>query len=73
MEYTLKPRVQSVVSVHLLLFIYVLLCIIITGQGILYDTFQDQNTKWLWLVNDIVTTMNSNNVQCVHLDYFQVM
>jgi hypothetical protein len=28
------------------------------GQGIRYDTFQVQNTKWLWLVNDIVTTMD---------------
>jgi hypothetical protein len=34
------------------------------GQGIWYDTFQVQNTKWLWLVNDIVTTMNSDNIHC---------
>ena len=32
------------------------------GQGIWYDTLQVQNTKWLWLVNDIVTTMNSDNI-----------
>jgi hypothetical protein len=36
----------------------------IVGQGIWYDTFQVQNTKWLWLVNDIVTTMNSDKVLC---------
>ena len=30
------------------------------GQGIWYDIFQVQNTEWLWLGNDIVTTMNSN-------------
>jgi hypothetical protein len=36
----------------------------IVGQGICYDTFQIQNTKWLWLVNDIVTTINSDNVRC---------
>ena len=34
------------------------------GQGIWYDTFQVQNSKWLWLVNDIVTTMNSDNMLC---------
>jgi hypothetical protein len=34
------------------------------GQGIWYDTFQVQNTKWLWLVNDNITTMNSNNMLC---------
>jgi len=32
------------------------------GQGIWYDTFQARNTKWLWLVNNIVTKLNSNNV-----------
>ena len=35
----------------------------IIGQGIWYDTFQVQNTKWLRLVNDIVTTLN-NYVLC---------
>jgi hypothetical protein len=34
------------------------------GQGIWYDTFQVQNTKWLWLVNDIVTTMNNDSMLC---------
>jgi hypothetical protein len=33
-------------------------------QGNWYDTFQVQNTKWLWLVNDIVTTINSDNMLC---------
>ena len=40
------------------------------GQGIWYDTFQVQNTKWLWLVNGIVTTMNSNNVLCASFGLF---
>ena len=40
------------------------------GQGIWYDTFQVQNTKWLWLVNDIVTTMKSNNVLCASFGIF---
>ena len=26
--------------------------------------FEIQNTKWLWLVNNIVTTMNGNKVLC---------
>jgi len=32
----------------------------IVGQGVWYDIFQVQNTKRLWLVNKIVTTMNSD-------------
>jgi len=36
----------------------------IVGQGVWYDTFQVQNTKWLWFVNDIVTTMNSDRALC---------
>jgi len=36
----------------------------IVGQGIWHDTFQVQNTKWLWLVNDIFTTINSDSVPC---------
>jgi hypothetical protein len=40
------------------------------GQGIWYDTFQVQNTEWSWLVNDIVTTMNSNNVLCASFGLF---
>jgi len=36
----------------------------IVGQGFWYGTFQVQNTKWLWLVNDIFTTMNSDKVLC---------
>ena len=36
----------------------------IVGYGIWYDTFQVQNTQWLWLVNNIVTTMNSDKVLC---------
>lgn len=36
----------------------------IVGQGVWYDTFQVLNTKWLRLVNDIVTTVNSDTVLC---------
>jgi hypothetical protein len=36
----------------------------IIGQGIWYDTFQIRNTKWLWLVNNLVTTLNSDNTGC---------
>jgi len=36
----------------------------IVGQGVWYDTFQVKNTKWLWLVNNIVTTMKSDKVLC---------
>jgi len=32
------------------------------GNGIWYDTFQVQNTEWLWLVNNIVTALNSDKV-----------
>ena len=36
----------------------------IVGQGVCYDTFQVQNTKWLRLVNNIVSALNSDNVLC---------
>jgi len=36
----------------------------VLGQIVWYDTFQVKNIKWLWLVKDIVTTMNSDNVFC---------
>ena len=36
----------------------------IIGQGIWYDTFEVQNTECLWLVNDIVTNVNSDNMLC---------
>jgi hypothetical protein len=29
-----------------------------------YDTFQFQNTKWVWLVNSIVGGLNSDNMHC---------
>jgi len=35
-----------------------------------YDTFQVQNTKWLGLVNDIFTTINSDNVLYASLGVF---
>ena len=40
------------------------------GQGIRYDTFAVQNTKLLWLVIDVVTTMNINNVLCASFGLF---
>jgi hypothetical protein len=40
------------------------------GQAIWYDTFQVLNTKWLWLVNNIVTTMNSDNMICGYFGLF---
>ena len=42
----------------------------IVGQGIWYDTFQVNNRKWLWLVNDIVPTLNSDNVLCATLGLY---
>jgi len=36
----------------------------IVGKGFWHDKFQAKNTKWLWLVNDIVATMNSDKVLC---------
>ena len=34
----------------------------VAGYGIYYDKYEIQNTKWLWLVNNIVTIMNGNTV-----------
>jgi AraC-like DNA-binding protein len=34
------------------------------GICIWYDTFQVQNTKWLWLVNNVVAILNSNKMLC---------
>jgi len=34
------------------------------GNAIWYDTFNIQNTKWLWLVNDIVAAMNRDGIKC---------
>jgi hypothetical protein len=36
----------------------------IVGQGVWCETFQIQSTKWLWFVNDIVTTVNTDKVSC---------
>jgi hypothetical protein len=36
----------------------------IVGKGIWHDIFQVQNTKWLWLVNNIVAALNSDNTHC---------
>ena len=32
------------------------------GKGIWFDTFQIQNTKWLWLVNNVIAVLNSDNI-----------
>jgi len=34
------------------------------GKAVWYDTFQVQNTKWLWLVNNVVAALNSYNMHC---------
>jgi len=34
----------------------------IVGQGISYDTYHVQNTKWLQFVHDIITDMNNDKV-----------
>jgi hypothetical protein len=34
----------------------------IIGEGIWYDTFCPQNTKWLSLVKNIVTSINSDGI-----------
>jgi len=36
----------------------------IVGYDIWHDTFPVQNTKWLWLVNNIVTALNNDKVLC---------
>lgn len=34
----------------------------IVRQDVCYGIFQVKNTKWLWLVNDIVDTMNNDKM-----------
>ena len=36
----------------------------IVGHGIWYYIFDVENTNWLWLVNDIFTTLISDKVLC---------
>lgn len=36
----------------------------LVGEGIWYDTFKIQNSKWFWFVYDILATMNSNKGFC---------
>jgi hypothetical protein len=36
----------------------------IVGLSVWYDTFQIKNSEWLWLVSDIVATINSDNIIC---------
>jgi hypothetical protein len=33
----------------------------IIGHGLWYDTFQAQNIKWVWLLNNVVTAMNNGD------------
>jgi hypothetical protein len=36
----------------------------VIGHGIWFDTYQVQNTEMLWFVNEIIETMNSDNMLC---------
>jgi len=47
----------------------------VIGNAVWYDTFNIRNTKWLWLVNNIVAVMkNNNNILCGFFGgYFRVM
>ena len=42
----------------------------IVGQGIWNNTFQVQNTELLWLVDDILMTLNSDNVLCGSFGFY---
>jgi len=42
----------------------------LVGLGIRYDMFNLQNTKWLWLVNDIVLALNNDNVLCGSFGFY---
>jgi len=41
-------------------------------QGVWYDTIQFKNTKCLWLVNDIVTTMNRNKMLWGSIGFYPI-
>ena len=41
----------------------------IAGYGIYCDTFEIQNTKWIWLVNNFIMIINSNKVCCLFVVY----
>jgi len=45
----------------------------VVGEGIWYDTFKIQNTKWLCLVNNIVATTSSDNVLCGSFGVYRVL
>jgi len=34
----------------------------IVGQGIYYDTFEIQNTKWFWFISNMVTALNNKKI-----------
>jgi len=36
----------------------------IVGQGIYYNRFEIQNTKWLWFVSNMITAMNNDKTLC---------
>jgi len=42
----------------------------IVRQGIYYDTFKIQNTKWLWFVNDIVSALNNDKLLCGSFGFY---
>jgi hypothetical protein len=44
----------------------------IVEQDICYDTFQFENTKWLWLVNDIVTTLTVIMYDVLHSGFSEL-
>jgi len=39
-------------------------------DAIWYDTFNIQNRKWLWLVNDIVALMNRDGILCGCFEFY---
>jgi hypothetical protein len=41
--------------------------------GIWHNTFQVQNTNWLWLVNNVVTSFNSDNMHCGCFGQYAIM
>ena len=45
----------------------------IVGQGIYYDTFEIENTKWFWFVSNIITVLNNDNYCVDVLEFIRVM
>ena len=36
----------------------------IIGQGTYYDTFEIQNTRWLWFIHNMITAINNDKAIC---------